>query len=93
MNSCTGNGPRGAWNDANFARQQDKIVAAINTMDADIVSLEEIENQPQGRRQANRDEAIDALVDRAQRRRRLDPLGLRAVAGAADLPTAGGART
>ena len=29
---------------ANFERQQAKIVNAINTMDADIVSLEEIEN-------------------------------------------------
>ena len=38
-----GNGPRGAWNDASFAGRS-KIVDAINTMDADIVSLEEIEN-------------------------------------------------
>ena len=44
VNSCPGNGPRGAWNDASFDRQEDKIVNAINTMDADIIALEEIEN-------------------------------------------------
>ena len=43
-NSCTGDGPRGAWNAASFVRQQAKIVNAINTIDADVVSLEEIEN-------------------------------------------------
>lgn len=40
----TGNGPRGAANQENLARQQAKIVTAINTLDADVVSLEEIEN-------------------------------------------------
>lgn len=35
---------RGAANIANLTRQQDKIVAAINTLGADVVSLEEIEN-------------------------------------------------
>jgi 5'-nucleotidase len=49
-NSCgtptgsAGNGPRGAANAENLARQQAKIVKAINTLDADVVSLEEIEN-------------------------------------------------
>ena len=60
--TCTGStGPRGAWNQENFLRQQAKIVRAINTMDADIVSLEELENSRtvDG---ANRDEAIGALV-------------------------------
>ena len=43
--TCSGaNGPRGAWDRANFERQQAKIVNAINTMDADVVSLEELEN-------------------------------------------------
>ena len=44
VNSCTNNGPRGAANAANLMRQQDKIVAAINRLGADVVSLEEIEN-------------------------------------------------
>ncbi|HCB06553.1 MAG TPA: hypothetical protein DEQ43_20315 [Nocardioides bacterium] len=61
VNSCTGNGPRGAWNNANFLRQQAKIVTAINTMDADIVSLEEIENSRKVDG-IDRDEALSALV-------------------------------
>lgn len=59
---CSGpNGPRGAWNPVSFERQQAKIVRAINTMDADIVSLEELENSRtvDG---GDRDEAISALV-------------------------------
>ena len=60
VNSCTNNGPRGAANQTNLARQQAKIVAAINTLGADVVSLEEIENsaalgQP-------RDTALTTLV-------------------------------
>ena len=60
VRSCTNNGPRGAANQTNLARQQAKIVAAINTLGADVVSLEEIENsaamgQP-------RDTALNALV-------------------------------
>lgn len=35
---------RGAWDADDFARQQDKIVAAINALDADVVGLMEIEN-------------------------------------------------
>lgn len=58
--TSAGNGPRGAANPENFLRQQAKIVTAINTLDADVVSLEEIENsaafgQP-------RDTALNALV-------------------------------
>ena len=62
VNQCPGNGPRGAWNDASFERQQAKIVNAINTIDADIVSVEEIENNlvVDGH---DRDEALAALVD------------------------------
>ena len=44
----------------NLERQQDKIVAAINTADADIVSLEELENSVKFGK--NRDFAINALV-------------------------------
>ena len=45
---------------ANLVRQRDKIVAAINTADADIVSLEELENSVKFGK--DRDFAIDALV-------------------------------
>lgn len=60
-NRCDPNGPRGAANEANLERQRDKIVAAINTADADIVSLEELENSAKFGK--NRDFAINALVD------------------------------
>ena len=46
---------------ANLARQQAKIVNAINTMDADVVSLEELENS-KSVDGTDRDEAIGALV-------------------------------
>ncbi|KAA1417004.1 ExeM/NucH family extracellular endonuclease [Nocardioides humilatus] len=61
VNQCPTGGPRGAWNDANFQRQQAKIVTAINILGADIVSVEEIENSlvVDGH---NRDEALAALV-------------------------------
>ena len=62
VNSCPGNGPRGAWNDVSFERQQTKIVNAINTIDADIVSVEEIENSLKVDNH-DRDEALSALVD------------------------------
>jgi 5'-nucleotidase len=42
--TCSGNGPRGAWDAANLARQESKIVSAINALDADVVGLMEIEN-------------------------------------------------
>jgi 5'-nucleotidase len=57
----TGNGPRGAADAANLARQQAKIVQAINALDADVVSLEEIENSLQFG--PNRDAALSTLVD------------------------------
>ncbi|WP_374454779.1 ExeM/NucH family extracellular endonuclease [Nocardioides sp.] len=37
-------GPRGAATEANLLRQEGKEVAAINTMAADVMSLEEVEN-------------------------------------------------
>ncbi|WP_322132531.1 ExeM/NucH family extracellular endonuclease [Antiquaquibacter oligotrophicus] len=52
---------RGAANDENLARQQVKIVAAINALDADVVSLAEIENSAAF--DTNRDEALSHLVD------------------------------
>ena len=60
-NQCNPSGPRGAANEANLERQRDKIVAAINTADADIVSLEELENSVQFGK--DRDFAINKLVD------------------------------
>ncbi|MGA8255246.1 MAG: ExeM/NucH family extracellular endonuclease [Nocardioides sp.] len=61
VNSCPGAGPRGAWDDANFQRQQAKIVNSINALGADVVSLEEIENSAvvDG---VDRDEALETLV-------------------------------
>jgi 5'-nucleotidase len=44
VDDCGPTGPRGAANDASLARQEAKIVRAINDLDADVVSLEEIEN-------------------------------------------------
>ncbi|WP_374225988.1 ExeM/NucH family extracellular endonuclease [Cellulomonas sp. PS-H5] len=46
---------RGAWNPADLQRQQDKIVAAINALDADVVGLMEIENSA----------AVDGVADEA----------------------------
>ena len=44
VNTCPGNGPRGAWNAENLARQQSKIVEAINASGVDVAGLMEIEN-------------------------------------------------
>ncbi|PJJ57581.1 hypothetical protein CLV56_1816 [Mumia flava] len=62
VDECDGDaGPRGAWDDANLARQEAKIVAAINELDADVVSLEEIENSVKFGH--DRDDALATLVD------------------------------
>ncbi|MDO5728514.1 MAG: ExeM/NucH family extracellular endonuclease [Actinomycetaceae bacterium] len=52
---------RGAYRAEDFERQHTKITAAINALDADIVSLEEIENS--SRYGKDRDEALSVLVD------------------------------
>ncbi|WP_213815372.1 ExeM/NucH family extracellular endonuclease [Glaciihabitans sp. dw_435] len=57
----TGCDARGAANATSLARQQAKIVAAINGLGADVVSLEEIENS--ARFGKPRDTALAALVD------------------------------
>ncbi len=57
----TGCDPRGAWDPADLARQQDKIVTAINDLDADVVGLLEIENSLVVDGVA--DEALGTLVD------------------------------
>ena len=61
VNRCTGVGPRGAADAANLARQEAKIVAAINGLDADVVALQEIENSAAFG--IDRDTALRALVD------------------------------
>ena len=53
--------PRGAWDPADLKRQQDKIVAAINDLDADVVGLLEIENSAVV--DGVPDEALGTLVD------------------------------
>ncbi len=62
VNSCTPDGPRGAAELGDLRRQQQKIVTAINTMDADIVSLEEIENSVKLIGETDRDGALRTLV-------------------------------
>ncbi|GIG23115.1 multifunctional nuclease/2',3'-cyclic-nucleotide 2'-phosphodiesterase/5'-nucleotidase/3'-nucleotidase [Cellulomonas chitinilytica] len=57
----SGCNPRGAWDPADLQRQQDKIVAAINGLDADVVGLLEIENSLVVDGVA--DEAVGTLVD------------------------------
>ncbi len=55
-----GDGPRGAAEDDDLARQQAKIVAAINELGAEVVSLEEIENSLIAG--DDRDAAVETLV-------------------------------
>lgn len=55
-------GPRGAWNQEHLDNQQDKIVAAINELDADVVALSEIENSAHFNDGENRDESLEILV-------------------------------
>jgi len=52
---------RGAWDPDDLQRQQDKIVAAVNALDADVVGLMEIENS--ARVDGDPDEALATLVD------------------------------
>jgi 5'-nucleotidase len=69
---CSENGPRGAAESsggtdltdptADVERQRVKEVRAINTMDADILSLEEIENSV-ALGESDRDDALKSLVD------------------------------
>jgi len=60
VKDCPGAGPRGAWDLADLVRQRDKIVAAINTLDADVVGLMEIENSAVV--SGNPDAAVSILV-------------------------------
>lgn len=62
VNNCGDgfNGPRGAWEAEDLARQQAKTIAAINSMDADVVGLMEMENSANMGEPA--DEATATLV-------------------------------
>ncbi|MBG6085188.1 ExeM/NucH family extracellular endonuclease [Zhihengliuella flava] len=60
-NRCNPNGPRGAADSEDLERQEAKIVAAINALDADVVSLEEIENSAAFGK--DRDFALATLTD------------------------------
>ena len=60
VNQCSPNGPRGAWDATNLQRQLAKEIPAINSLDADVVSLEEIENSVQFGK--DRDDALAKLV-------------------------------
>jgi predicted extracellular nuclease len=59
-NRCEPDGPRGAAEQEDLLRQQAKIVTAINALDAEVVSLEEIENSAQFGK--DRDQAMADLV-------------------------------
>ena len=54
---------RGAWSTEAFERQQSKIVAAINAMDADMVALQEVENSGHFHPDGDRDYAHARLVE------------------------------
>ncbi len=58
---CTPDGPRGAADDVDLERQQTKIVTALNTLDASVVALEEIENSV--KLGEERDDALAALTE------------------------------
>ena len=64
VDSCEGpggaDGPRGAAQADDLARQQDKLVAALNGLDADVVSLEELENS--AKLGLDRDDALANLT-------------------------------
>jgi 5'-nucleotidase len=63
VNTCDGDGPRGAAEDDDKQRQQAKIVKAINALGADVLSLEEIENSAKYDGPDHRDTALSTLVD------------------------------
>ena len=73
VNDCGANGPRGAASRPTCSRQQDKIVSAINTLDADVVSLEEIENSVQFGETGRRDQPAGRRAERRRRRRAPGP--------------------
>ncbi|MFT4082316.1 MAG: ExeM/NucH family extracellular endonuclease [Nocardioides sp.] len=88
-NTCTGTngsdpGPRGAATTESLARQQAKIVKAINGLGASIVSLEELENSSWFGK--DRDYAIGVLVDALNTAAGSDVWAYAPSPAAADLP-------
>ncbi|UYM07779.1 ExeM/NucH family extracellular endonuclease [Solicola gregarius] len=69
---------RGAANAENLERQQVKIVKAINRLDADVVTLEEIENSAVFGK--DRDTALGRLTDALNAAAGGEPVDVRAVA-------------
>ncbi|WP_353648836.1 ExeM/NucH family extracellular endonuclease [Nakamurella sp. A5-74] len=61
VNTCPGNGPRGAWDTASFNRQRAKIVDAIVGSGANVAGLMEIENSAV--LGEAKDATVSALVD------------------------------
>lgn len=59
-----GNGPRGAATAESLARQEAKIVTAINGLGADIVGLQEVENSIKLVAETDRDDALRQLVEK-----------------------------
>ncbi|KQY64550.1 ExeM/NucH family extracellular endonuclease [Nocardioides sp. Root140] len=84
-NTCANNGPRGAAEAEDLERQQTKIVAAINALGADVVSLEEIENSV-ALGEADRDDALSTLVDALNAAAGSDVWAFAPSPAAADLP-------
>ena len=62
VDECTPDGPRGAAEAEDLQRQRAKVVAAINALGADIVSLSEIENSVRLLGETDRDGALADLV-------------------------------
>ena len=86
VNSCNGNGPRGAADDTNLNRQRAKIVAAIDALGADVLSLEEI-RELRAIRRSRPSRRRTVLPGRcAQHGRRLRGLEVRALPAPADRP-------
>lgn len=85
VNDCGAVGPRGAAQADDLTRQQTKIVAAINALGADVVSLEEIENSVALGK--NRDFALSALVDALNNAAGSDRWAFAPSPSAANLPT------
>lgn len=86
VDSCPGNGPRGAFESEDLGRQQAKIVAAISALDADVVGLLEIENSASVDGVA--DEALSTLVDALNAAAGTDRWAF--VPSSSDLPDASG---
>lgn len=81
------NGPRGAYNQENFDRQEDKIVAAIEALDASVISLEEIEDSSDFGQ--DRDYALSQLVEALNEEAGADKWEYVATPEGYDVPTSG----